>query len=512
MNALTLHFKNATKGTPLILIACLWLIFSCSAQNQEENGNDIEESTEASNEEQATQNTPAEFYHIEGQIEGISPDTSAYLVEYRAQNQYIADTSDIKDDGSFEFKDDNPLGPGMYFVAVDEQPHIDLIIDHEQEFSFNTSVGNTHEAISFEGSEDNDLYYEYLDFIRDRRSTANELQEEFQQTTDEDEQERIREELQSIDEEVRSFQKEFAEENSHSFISDFIKLTLDPEVPDDIDPQSEEAYHYYKDNYFNHVNFGDERFVRTPVIHDKVETYFEQLVPNHPDSVIKAADNLIEEAKGTDEMFRYLVHYITQTYEQSDIMGMDAVFVHMAMNYYKTGDAFWVSETQRESIVERAETLEPLLIGKEAPDIAMRTLQSGNTALSDFEDASYTIVYFWDYDCGTCQRLTPDLYDTYLEYRDEGVEVFAVCTQGNMEKWQEYIEDNELYEWTNGIDPFQESNFRDKYDIYSTPQIYIVDDSREIVAKQIGIQQVPEVLDNLLQDDTALQDDIEEEG
>ena len=50
-------------------------------------------------------------------------------------------------------------------------------------------------------------------------------------------------------------------------------------------------------------------------------------MPQVPDTINALTDRLVARL-GDDELFRYVVHHVTYTYETSDIMGMDAVFVH----------------------------------------------------------------------------------------------------------------------------------------------------------------------------------------
>jgi hypothetical protein len=41
-------------------------------------------------------------------------------------------------------------------------------------------------------------------------------------------------------------------------------------------------------------------------------------------------------------------------------------------------------------------------------------------------------------------------------------------------------------------------SFRQQYDIYSTPVIYILDEKKKIIAKRIGVEQVDEILDSYI--------------
>ena len=71
------------------------------------------------------------------------------------------------------------------------------------------------------------------------------------------------------------------------------------------------------------------------------------------------------------DLFKYTVHHLTYKYETSNIMGMDAVFVCMAKEYYcpaNNSKAFWLDSTKLVDLCEKAEKTYPLLIGKKHLD------------------------------------------------------------------------------------------------------------------------------------------------
>ena len=74
--------------------------------------------------------------------------------------------------------------------------------------------------------------------------------------------------------------------------------------------------------------------LRTPIFYNKLDQYLDKLTYKNPDSINASADIIIDLARSNDEIFQYVVSYITSTYERSKVMGMDAVFVHMVEKYF----------------------------------------------------------------------------------------------------------------------------------------------------------------------------------
>jgi thiol-disulfide isomerase/thioredoxin len=177
-------------------------------------------------------------------------------------------------------------------------------------------------------------------------------------------------------------------------------------------------------------------------------------------------------------------------------MGADGVFVHLAEQYYMKNKAYWLDSTQNAKIQEKALRLKPLLIGKIAPNISMYDLKSQPISLHDVK-SKYTAVYFWDPDCGHCQKVTPVLKNKSDTLKTKGLTVFGVCMEPDPVKVKTNVEKYKIENWTNVNDPYNTSGYRKFYDISSTPQLFLLNEKKEIIAKQITPEQLEEIINNL---------------
>ncbi len=251
--------------------------------------------------------------------------------------------------------------------------------------------------------------------------------------------------------------------------------------------------------------------VRTSVFHERIDYYLDKLTYQNTDSIIKSVDYILEKSSASPELFRYSLSYLTSKYERSERMGMDALFVHLGKNYFMKGKAKpWFSDKQLEKLTERVEALEPLLIGKKAPNIVVK-----DTAMKQFLQlydikAKYTIVYIWSPECGHCKKATPKLRDLYHKVKDQGVEVFAVGNEFENEEWLRFIQKHKL-DWINGSDGNDfTSNFRTLYDVYSTPQTYLLDEDKKILAKKISIEALEDILNYYMEKDKKAPENSDE--
>jgi thiol-disulfide isomerase/thioredoxin len=357
--------------------------------------------------------------------------------------------------------------------------------------------------MKIKGSNDNVLFYEYLKFIQDRSKDVEPLKAERKVKADNHQPtDSLDEKIKAIDKQVIDFKTNFINAHPDCILSAIFKGSQDPEVPElpikpDGSRDSAFAYYYYRDHYFDKLDLSDERLLRSPIYYNKLQYFTKNLMIQIPDSIIPMADMLVNAASKNKETFKYMVWYLTNTYETSNIMGMDQVFVHLVKNYYTKEKAYWVDETTLYKINDRARILEPILLGKKVKNLILTDSSGVYQALYNIT-TPYTILYFWDPDCGHCKKATPKVKAYYDKVKSKGVQVFAVCTEVEMEKWKNYIKENKL-DWINVADPKLQNNFREEFDIKTTPQIFILDKDKKILAKKIDEETLEKIMDKELE-------------
>lgn len=428
-----------------------------------------------------------------------------FLGYHYGDKQYLQDTVEKDDKGFFVFEGDEPLPPGVYLVvmAPDNKYFQLLITNEEQKFKVFADAENPTKGIRFENAPDNELFYEYLAFLEEKKPMADQLAAEIEAAESEEEKKAIQEKRSRIDEEVREFQERLMQRSPASLTAAIIKANLPADMQEFEGTEEDiqwKRWRYTQDHYFDNLDLGDPRMLRTPFLFQRVDYFVHKLQIQHPDSIAKAIDYVLDRMKPAEETFKfYLIHFLNE-YARSNIVGMDAVYVHLVNNYYAKGLAPWTEEEQLKKILENAKALEPLLIGKIAPNIRLEKRDGSPIELHDIE-SEYTILYFWRYDCGHCKKSTPDIKAFYEKYKDKGVKIVAVCAKFTDEIpdcWK-YIDENGIGDWLHTIDTYHRSRFMTIYNIKSTPQIYILDRNKEILSKRIGAEQLEEVMDRIIE-------------
>ncbi len=447
--------------------------------------------------------TPA--YSIKIKVAGIK-DSMCYLANYFGDKQYIHDSARSDAMGRYVFEGKEKLPGGIYLFVLPSRKYFEVIIDHDFNFSMETDTVEMVKNMKIKDSKDNKLFYEYLNFINGKGHEVEGLRAKMNayKTTNKDSSDFYRKKIMKVDSLVDQYKRNYMSQNKESLLTEVFQISDEPKVPEaPILPNGRKdstfAYHYYKGHFFDNFTFNDDRLLRTPVFHAKLSQYMKDLVMQMPDSVNKEADMLVEKSKGNKEIFKYVVWWITNTYETSNIMGMDAVFVHMAETYYTKDIATWVDSVQLYKIQEAGRTKKPLLIGKQAQYIILQDSANAWHSLYDIK-SKYTVLVFWDPDCGHCQKAIPKLIKWYQIAKPYGIEVFAMNTAVEEEKWKKFIREKEL-NWINVADINLHNNFRHEWDIVTTPQIYVLDENKKIIAKRLDPETLADFMKRKLKED-----------
>jgi peroxiredoxin len=457
-----------------------------------------------------------EGHDIKITVKGFKPGSTCILGNYYGDKQYIKDSAKVNEKGEIEFKGKEKYPEGIYLIIPDNKKYFDVVMDADQHFTLESDTLDYVNHMKVKGSEENNFFYNYQKFIVAQQKQVEPLRNQLKVTKDKDSIKIITDKITKIDTEVKNYKKDFVKNNPKSFIAKLFTAMEDPEIPETPTlPNGKKdtlfPYHYYKAHFFDNIDFNDDRLLRSPIFHPKIKQYMDKMTAQIPDSINIAADYLVEKARNNPEIFKYVVYWLTLTYESSQIMGMDGVFVHMVEKYYVTNQAYWVDSTQLAKITARAYILNPILIGKKAPPISMVDSTGKTVNLWDVK-AKYTIAIFWDEDCGHCKKEVPKLRDLYeSKLKGMGIQVYAIASEDKVKEWKKFIVENKLH-WINVHQPddYKRAVTKKIYDIYSTPFIYLLDENKIIKAKHIDVDQLGNLID-ILEKEKAEKEKAEKE-
>lgn len=433
-------------------------------------------------------------YELNFKINGLK-DTTVYLGYYYAESTYVRDTARVNAAGQFKFKKAQALPQGIYFVVLDKTRLFDLVVGNNQHFTLETSTDDYVKNMVVKNDDDNRLFFENLRFNMERGKEADPFIKILQDSTikDENQKKAARESFGKVNDKVMAYQNELIKAHPKTMTARLLKSTkrIDiPEPPKRADGSIDSTFQlrYYREHFFDYFDLGDDALIRLPqpIYSQKVNEYLDKLFPPQADSVKKAIEPMIAKAKQNQETYKYLVWTLMLKYQTPEYMGLDEIFVHLNDKYFASGEMnFWANDKLKKNLKDHADNLRKSLIGKTAPNLIMQDASLQPKELYKIKN-KFTIVYFFDPDCGHCKTETPKLVDFYTKNKTRfDIEVYAVSADTSMQKMKEYIKTMNM-KWitVNGPRTYVGS-YHDLYDAMTTPTLFILDEKKKIIAKKI---------------------------
>jgi len=447
-----------------------------------------------------------EGYTIQVTFQQDIPDSIIYLAKYYAKPPptiYKIDSAVVRDKRTAEFKTSDSILGGIYMVLFEKNAkYAEIIMENGLNTAVTIDAGKTPIGMTFSNSPENTHYAAYQIEAEQYGRQFQALTQLFDSAKTNADSMRIREDYKALQGKFNALRQQYVDKYPNSFVAHVFNAIETPEppagdhyLPDGKTIDSLYAFNYVRHHYWDKFDFSDNRLIHTPVYDGKLNDYFTNYVFPVPDSFNQQADSLLAKTRGAKELFKYTLHFLAGYAERSKVMGMDEVFVHLVENYYMKGDAYWLDSEQLEKYIDRAKKIAPNVIGNPAPTLNLKDVYTLEDVTLDNIQSPYTLIVFWSPECGHCKKEVPmvdSVYEAVLKTR--GVKVLSVPTDGTLDEIKTFIKDHHLNGWKHAVEP-NASTYRAKYDVYSTPKIYLLDENKTIIGKGLDHSNILQVLE-----------------
>lgn len=417
---------------------------------------------------------------------------------------YKLDSAKIDKNGVAVLQSKEKTVGGIYILLLsDNTTYMEVLLNNGDDINLTASAKDLAGTAKFKNSPENERFISYIDYLKGYSAKQNSYKEELKTAKTKADTLAVSKRSSEDGKAVASYRKNYIKQYPNTLLANIFSALEMPTVPEgkhllpDGKEDSTFAYNYYKQHYWDSFNFQDDRLIHTPIYDGKLDNYFNNIILHIPDSVEHEADILLDKTKGTQELFKYTLHWLTKYAQDSKVMGMDEVFVYLVENYHMKGRATWLSKEMLNNYIDKARKIAPNVIGNIAPDVKMLDIDKKQYSLLDVK-AKYTLLIFWSPECGSCMTEMPKVDSVYeAVLKNKGVKVFAVRTEGDEKMWQDAIQKNKIGDWINVYDPEHKSNYRAQYDVYGTPKIFLLDEKKIIRGKKLDHTNIARVIEIL---------------
>ena len=397
---------------------------------------------------------------------------------YFGGNKYIKQKGSFDTKGKYTFTSKKALPTGIYIIIIGEQGYFDILIRNENKISLSSDTSDFIQHMKIKGSKENKLFFDYQKKVISIKSEINNLQEKLQKTN--------------------------SQNNTDSILKQIIV-----EKEDELDNLYQQSVKKYPNSYLAKIlksynaqdpttfNFADAELLRTPIYHTMLRLFIKQNINKQPEYIIYETNKLLDNIKNVKENYEYVANYLLNFYNTFYKNGMNEVFVYLADHYFLPDKANWFNKAQLKKIEERRKLLGQSLPGNKAPDLVLESASGEYLSLNQM-DSKFVLLYFWSANCGHCTKSSTILKQYYSKLRQKNMEIFAVNTDRDSSLWKKKIESMNL-EWINCHDPNEVSNFREKYYVYGTPLLYLINKKHIILSKQNGEEDIEKLIKKLAQ-------------
>ena len=364
-------------------------------------------------------------------------DSVVLLYKYRGSKTLILDTL-VQKNGIFQIKYKEKLPEGIYLLTSEQNfPLAEVLVGKNQRFSVIFNDLEDLNSVKVKGcAKETKVYYKLMAKVRETEANIEVLESE------EGYQPENWKKIDSLRHDLANYEESLKIRKKGAFINTVINSLKSHGL----------------DNYWDDFPLDDARVLTYPLIDNKLDTYFDNLRPDAK-LINDEIDKLIAKTGDCVEVRDYLIWYFYRKYYSPKYMNLDDIYIHLVDDYFKKLEMENVSESFVAMMADRSDYLKNLRIGSRLPEI-------GN--LYSIK-AEYITVVFYDKTCQKCAQEGRTLED--IRTRHPEMVIFPVEVNSTDIK-----------------------NLLSKYDIQTTPMIYLLDRKKNIIAKRIKAGQVEQFL------------------
>jgi len=431
---------------------------------------------------------------IEVQIEGI-PAGKTRLIGVYGDRNYIADSAVVDATGRFEIRRKSPLLSGFYTFLLPGSKNFSILIDQDQHFKISAKAADIGGTMQVDGSVNTELFYKNYLFQAKQDPELNQLFEQMKGKPESSaEYQKAKERQTQILEERKAHLEEIYTKHPDAFFTKFKKAGQNPDLTyprktnGDLDTLAQLMH--YRGHFWDNVDFADERLLRTPVVGNKLRRYIKEMVPQNRDSIIPVADALIRRVLPHKPYFQFFSNWIAMQYEntKTTVMDGEAVYVHIVKTFFTPELAFWDKPESLEKLQKHVWEMEASLMWKKGPDVRAKDVLTGQEKGLYELTSPLVVVFMFSPDCEHCQKDAPKIQTIARNWKAKGVEFFGIGVNTTTEELKPFVQKHG-FQFPVVHDPTNRAIYA-KYFVDITPELYVLNKERTIVAKNLKAEQL----------------------
>ena len=422
-----------------------------------------------------------------------------WVVLYRiegSKQKFVQNTTMTKDTlfiegkmqtiGTFNFELPATAQASSYRISyrTRETSFVDFIFNKEN-VSFTFHPDYPEQSILFSESKENTTYKNYLKDIFAQQQKLDSLQVTAIRNPKLD----LKKSYKAALLKINSAQQAYLESTQKLYIYPFVKASFRVNPPE-LKTNVKEYMSAILDTFFEPIDFSNQALVNSSFLLDRVTDYIFYL--NYSEdattqqvlykSAVETVFTKIENAIFKKNVIEFLIEKFE---ENNNLRMIDFLFE----NYY---DALPTSLQNAKFKSEKVKLL-ATAIGRIAPDFSWKE-QGKDFQLSNLNDAKNYVLVFWSTECSHCLKEIPELH-AFLQDK-KNLKVIAFAMENNEVRWKSLKATLPNWHHVLGLNKWRNTVAR-SYNINATPNYFILDADKRIIAKPIPLEELKYLMEKL---------------
>lgn len=402
-----------------------------------------------------------------------------YLGYHYGDNQYVVDTAMLNNNSEAIFKKNRKLPEGMYLIVLPNMKYFNVIISNNQKFNIENDTNNLYLNLNIENDEENKLFADYQRQLYLNQHLENDYKEKTKQYPDSETY--YNQIVDKSKSDLLAKKNEWIEKHPDWLFTKILKAIL----PTD--------FTFDAQKYFKNVDFTDERLLFSPAFSNKLDDFFtslSSLTVNNIDSLDKAIDYILMQSMKNPSVYEEITKYLIGQFDLSGNYPNPDAFWYISSKYFLTGLCPWINDDFKAKLTKYSDKIHKICIGEPFPALYLSDENDKKAKITDTK-SNYTLVVFWNPECEHCVDYLNKLKTIYQSYNRQQFEVVGVLTGTNAKLWKEEIKN---YTWKNYYDSKLLNDFIEELFLVHTPQIFLLDKDKKIIAKDILIEELKNLI------------------
>jgi thiol-disulfide isomerase/thioredoxin len=402
-----------------------------------------------------------------------------YLGYHYGDNQYVVDTAMLDKNSEAVFKKNHTLPQGMYLIVLPTMKYFNFILSKNQNINIENDTANLYLNLKIENDEENQYFAEYQKLLY-LNQQSNEVYREKSKLYP-DSAKFYNQKIEKNKNNLLVQKKDWIEKHPEWLFSKILKAILPVDFTFDAQ------------KYFQNVDFSDERLLFSPAFTNKLDEFFTSLpslTVENIDSLYKAIDYILMQSMKKSSVYEEITKYLIGQFDLSGTYPNPDAFWYISDKYFLNGLCPWINDAFKTKLSKYNEKIKSICIGSTFPNLYLSDIQNKKIKLTDTK-SDFTLLIFWNPECDHCVDYMKKLKIVYQAYQRQQFEVVAILTGNNVELWKNEITN---YPWIHLYDPKLTNDFIEDLFLFNTPQLFLLDKDKKIIAKDILTEELNDLM------------------